>query len=775
MSIHSLPSIKINGSNKLYGGYFYKISYQQGFFSEPSRMTLSVINEEGKYGVPPLGYSQKYNINIGGQNFLMFAVSSRSVESTAGNTLEIDFVDNNQILDKYFVGLSGKQGFLEDKSTPECLILVGVEIDPCRQEKPPFTPELINDPYAISIVNDGVERIIDCETFRANNILEVDYAFSDLIKGMSQKGISIRGFNDKNPNYRNKYIGNLREVLNSWCTDYGFSYFFDGSGSLNFIDVSAGISIDFDAPSDESLLSKTTERTVEGTVSRGAITYFGVEGQERCNFGSLTEKGKIIDYKRLLNCAPVTLNSVFPYGINKVSKLDLPISVVLSKYSPSLRSCYFLYSKYSLHTALEFNTPQFYAPEFGDFYVVNSYRANAQGSFLTIFNALYNSLPSAARPDRSRVKFAYAYWNPGFAEQQYSFEQTIADDFLGRYWYADYGQTAINARPGPPDIQTADGANANYFKTPDVYVPIGSEKHLLSLNLSRFILVDRNASWFPNSSDSSLESYWQTFVPGATTTIPSDQAATIAANRNLAGTAPIAFSSDQLQMFVIITPPSSMSVSQSSTTHPIEDNPVSSAENGGQGINYIFGLMDKTTATVDINSSYSSNLVTPVGSLFGFNGQYKILIDEGLGIANKCFTTNKVESIVTKVNCSKDHERLDISLLDDTYLNIKDLYECNENGCIFNEKVLKEYELNYSTPTLFTKISYTIGGLISMPSPDQGLLEFNINIDAEGGVTTDLVVGNSAATPPSTDYSVAKSMFATNNGRWQYGKSLNYS
>lgn len=769
MAIHSIPNISINGSNKLFGGFFYKISYQQGFFSDPSRMTVSLINDDGRYGKPNIGYSQKYHISIGNQSFLMFAISFRMVENTAGNTLEIDFVDNSQLLGKFVVGLSGKQGYIDAKDTPPCLILLGTEIDPCGQEEPPFTQELINDPFAISVINDGVDRIIDCETFRANNILEVDYSFAELIKGMNGAGITSSGFSDKAPEYRNKYIGNLRDVLNNWCADYGFSYFFNGAGELVFIDVSAGISIDFTAPDNDSLLGKITEKTVEGTVARGVISYFGVEGQQRCNFGTLTEKGKIIDYKRLLNCAPVNISNIFPYGINGVEGTDLGLAAILSKFSPSLRASYFLYTKRGLQNYLSSDYPNYPIPEYGNFHVINSYSSTSAGSFKTVFDSMFANLPNKASLDRSRVKFVYAYWDAGLAEQQYSFENSLADDFLGHWWYADYGQTAIHARPGPPDIITADGANANYYNTPDVYIPIGSEKYLVPLNLNRFILVERNTSWYPNDASSQLESYWQTFVPGTNATIGPD--IIDAVNSNAAAAPRVARDANQLQMFTIILPPST-NIAQTSETHPLENNPTSSAENGGQGINYVFGLMDKTTAAINVEGT---NLIAPVGSLFGFNGQYKIIIDEGLGIVNKCFSTSKIESIVTNIDCSKDHERLDVALLDDTYLNFKDLYKCDESGCTFNDKILKKYKLAYSTPKEFEKITYSIGGLANMPSPDQGLLEFNINIDAEGGITTDLVVGNTAATPPSTDYSIAQSMFATNHGRGQYAKPFNYS
>ena len=99
-------------------------------------MTISFVNEGGKYVMPELSSVAPVTITIGGFfSFTGYAVSASKREGVSGKFLEVTYVDSSIILDEYFVGLKGKHGagFTSEVSGAwDKLILVGTEIDPCN-------------------------------------------------------------------------------------------------------------------------------------------------------------------------------------------------------------------------------------------------------------------------------------------------------------------------------------------------------------------------------------------------------------------------------------------------------------------------------------------------------------------------------------------------------------------------------------------------------------------------------------------------------------------
>ena len=103
----------------------------------------------------------------------------------------------------------------------------------------------------------GGTLIIGCEEFNetaCGNLAPVTYNFSELILGLSNAGMQfsqvnsvnlsnnwsthISGKIDKNPNYRQNYIGTLREVLNQWCGDFALDFYVTGK-TVCFIDLAS--------------------------------------------------------------------------------------------------------------------------------------------------------------------------------------------------------------------------------------------------------------------------------------------------------------------------------------------------------------------------------------------------------------------------------------------------------------------------------------------------------------------------------------------------------
>ena len=101
----------------------------------------------------------------------------------------------------------------------------------------------------------GGTLIIGCEEFNetlCGNLAPVTYNFSELILALNTAGVKfsqanksllssnwsthISGKIDKNPSYRQNYIGTLREVLNNWCGDFALDFYVAGK-TICFIDL----------------------------------------------------------------------------------------------------------------------------------------------------------------------------------------------------------------------------------------------------------------------------------------------------------------------------------------------------------------------------------------------------------------------------------------------------------------------------------------------------------------------------------------------------------
>jgi hypothetical protein len=125
-----------------------------------------------------------------------------------------------------------------------------------------------NDQYQPSATStdalniNGGTLIIGTEEFNENlcsDASNISYNFSELLRALGKLKLKftkvnssdlasswtndISGKLDKNPNYRQNYNGNLREVLNNWCGDFGLNFHVTGK-TICFVDTSVGVNID---------------------------------------------------------------------------------------------------------------------------------------------------------------------------------------------------------------------------------------------------------------------------------------------------------------------------------------------------------------------------------------------------------------------------------------------------------------------------------------------------------------------------------------------------
>lgn len=304
------PNITIAGVNRK----VFSIDLSGGV-QEPYSLKLSFISGDESYD---LNTRDPIQVRIGSFfDFSGYAVAfSKRKSVSSGETSELTLVDTSIILDKYWVGLRGKYGggqptlrkgtgpqrrieptanynvlnpTNKDTSDPNLnrlvvyetdgdfsdLILVGSYIDPCKDLQSDTLTDMCDPCTAEQASN------IDCAKSRNFEILDVDYTFSELIEGCKSKNIKIYGNISAPTDYRAQYTGTVRSVLESWCKDFGYGFYWD-NGGVNFINLKEGINIsniNLEDTSNCTIEEYTISESIQDTKKIVNIAYFGKKGE----------------------------------------------------------------------------------------------------------------------------------------------------------------------------------------------------------------------------------------------------------------------------------------------------------------------------------------------------------------------------------------------------------------------------------------------------------------------------------------------------------------
>jgi hypothetical protein len=282
-----MRTIKVdNIKGNFFGGLPYSANWDFNDGAEPSRLTVNIVSENGKYSTPVPNYGRLEKINIGGFDFEGYLVNYMFENRPEQKILRVEYVDQAADLNKYYVALHKKHGN-KQASTTKNLILVGKEYHTCDTNSDsridysetkrkidlcdpcPFMPE---DKYDFA-----------CDPLIADfEIFPVYYTFNELISKISQFKIDKGGLNlDGYNSYKAAHVGVLKNVLDSWCSDLGMAYFWDPfTKSLKFIPRNKLLSL----PDPKSIQSKQNiidlnyGESVENTFSRGYIGTFEKAG-----------------------------------------------------------------------------------------------------------------------------------------------------------------------------------------------------------------------------------------------------------------------------------------------------------------------------------------------------------------------------------------------------------------------------------------------------------------------------------------------------------------
>lgn len=278
MAIISVPSINAPS----FGGYVFSLDFSRSYSTEASKLTYKVVSSSGFYTTPSIGSDCSVffdNFSFNGKIF-----SYEKSESNSGNILSVTLIDKSTILDKLYVvvfrpGIFGKTGTSSQTSLP---------VEFSDDEKYYYDLDqnfkLIKKTY----LNGSVNRTIRTGNFKYGDFLIVgseeppdtkceiastSYVFDQLKNLTGVAGFSSCPISDSK--IKKTYEGSLRSVLNSWCQDFGYSFYWDYSdNSLKFFDLKNSV---FSIPlsvTDAKVVSKNFSESAEGKFNQVSANYF---------------------------------------------------------------------------------------------------------------------------------------------------------------------------------------------------------------------------------------------------------------------------------------------------------------------------------------------------------------------------------------------------------------------------------------------------------------------------------------------------------------------
>ena len=378
----NIDTVTVNGSNKYLRGYIYDVNFQPSIGKAPSRLSVSVINEDGVYSTPVLTVQQPSQIKIGTINLNMYPVKYSKKESSQGKILEIEFIDGSFILEKIYVGLIKKHWAIPDQNIKydkfnrridtyykpytiqDNLLILGRELHPCDVNKDGTLDfnelETAIDPCdpCPNCPTDKYDKEDKCSQLSYQKVFDVAYTFFELLDGISditgKGGINISVEKpdlpqDKIDKFLKSYTGSLKQVLDQWCSDLGLAAIFDPTeNKLFFRDLTEDVKLNEGAinnivdNSNIKIISKDVEESMENTYSHGSISLYERNGETKpytCEKSQSLVMPIVSDFdiqglrKRRVQAAQ---------GKVDVDWRDDTTSAILSAYSEDIREAFWM-------------------------------------------------------------------------------------------------------------------------------------------------------------------------------------------------------------------------------------------------------------------------------------------------------------------------------------------------------------------------------------------------------------------------------------------------
>jgi hypothetical protein len=807
------PEIKIGSVAKK----VYSIDLSGGG-SDPATLRVSFLADNTNY-IP--NSNKEFTVQIGSYYTFKGYIVSSSVRNSvsSGTTKELTLVDTSIILDKLWVGLRGKDGppqaslstsnagligRSQNASTnfgvlnpinslssanslksstqpitifeaqpdkfPSNLILLGEAIDPCK-DFDSDNPIDKCDPC----VQEPISKV-DCLNSRSINILDVDYTFNDLIKAARSKNIFFDSEFSSSTNYRAQYRGTLREVLNNWCQDYGYSFYWE-DGKVKFINLSNGIAIRDDALKSENCKIEDFSETksIEGNAKNINIAYFGKAGEIKsydCSKSSSGSKDQGGEKEVLLEC--MSLDALADGNTALLARYKsrdiLKIMVTAAYYNKDLRDL-ICYSK-----LLGFTNPS--SVKLGPQYLMGwdikaiCYEDSSDDDVSSDYTSggakrLYNSLLgskngksaifSAEKIEQIKKNKGYFVIVNPIGSKAYEFERNLAENFCGRYW------TKSTNRTESVNFESPEGSAKAYpnlldtkqsFILPgiDITHPYIRNADISILNQANFrsrtdfIVLDRPQIWTPSPDSDSMENFLNEVLKIKFEDITSSVGV-------------FKLKKDH-KVYLVYEIGSGSGIANitadvNSDSHPSDKVPRGSSFDGQPVLGIRKSTCSKIKFSIDVppvkgrSSKKEINIFMPVmsggylvrrnyqGTSFKPNSEFKTIIP-------------KLEIIVTDAGNNLNDDdcvSYNVNSQNITDNNLSRLERIGFN-CYIDKSTIYTYarsilaDINQNTPKMKITRNYTILGLPKTKfTPEDGLTSFSIRLD-QGGTRTSLTFSN---------------------------------
>jgi len=326
MAIVNIPNVSLGNQTAPYGGVIYGLNMNVNYSSEPSKVTIDIVNKDGVYATPKL--NDQVQLRFGNFRFNGIIWSYNIKESAAERVLQITLVDNSIILDRFYVllwkrGLLGQAGTRKTKQRTFDFSNESILVPVVNNKNTDFPFTFFKDTklsketvssisYSLGATKIGNVILVGHEKFASSacDIPDTYYTFNDL-KPM----IPVEMSNPPNDNiWKSTHEGTLREVLSNWCSDLGLDFYWDFSlNTLNFYDVSIGVGRIPDI-SNSAVISKEKSVSMEGTFRQYGVGY--------------TQMPKSAVKSLSLSRSNTILYSVNPYPISYfINKIGVPLSI----------------------------------------------------------------------------------------------------------------------------------------------------------------------------------------------------------------------------------------------------------------------------------------------------------------------------------------------------------------------------------------------------------------------------------------------------------------
>jgi hypothetical protein len=371
MAFKVIETIKVNNLvGRAFNGYIYACNVSIGFSESPTKVILNIVSENAFDDFSSDIYDfnlglNLYKIEIGSLIFEdLSLISAEETYEVGKHFATLTFLDKSYILDKIFVGLinrHGKEGIVDK----EYEFKIKVMCEDCSalpnfngkvKEQDVTIKRTLNVGKYANISQAGGYILLGEEEFVENkcDLPDINYNFTSLATILKESLGTVLTVDpsinnvDLNRDYRQAYIGTLREVLSNWCSDFGFTFYYDfRSKSIKFIDLRSPVNniaaikteilkyrnTNASVATDSSTQKIVYKKTIEDTYDQNHISYY-----VKASATKQATYNKYYTYK----FSPLTLSHVF--GVRAAFKTisNLYASCALAKYAPDFRVLFHL-------------------------------------------------------------------------------------------------------------------------------------------------------------------------------------------------------------------------------------------------------------------------------------------------------------------------------------------------------------------------------------------------------------------------------------------------